>query len=344
MITPVILSGGNGSRLWPLSTPDRPKQFLPLVGDRTLFDQTLARVSDRQKYAAPIVVGSARHEQLCLEGLRDVEDSRLILEPISRNTAVAIVMAAAVIAEHDPDEIMLVMPSDQLIGDTSAFHRAVQLGRECAQKGMLVTFGIQPTGPETGFGYIQARTASCGSPGLFQVERFKEKPNLSTAKAMISAGNHYWNGGIFMFRAGRFLQECAALDPAVHELGVQAVAESRRDGALIWPDRSSLDQCPNISIDYAVMERSDSIAMVPLDAEWSDVGSWDALAEIEAVAESRKVTAVDSNNCFVRTDGLEIALLGVSDLIVVGQGNQVAIIKRGRSQDIKGLAALAAND
>jgi len=341
VIRPIILSGGSGTRLWPLSTPARPKQFLPLIGAETLFQQTLDRVADRSRYGAPIVVANAAHELLCAAELAETPGATLILEPIARNTAVAIVMAAAVALRQDPDAVLLVMPSDHRIGAEAIFHRAVSLGAEAADAGLLVTFGIEPTAPEIGYGYLEASHPHPRHPGVRRVDRFKEKPDLASAEAMLAAGDHYWNGGIFLFRADRFVEECAFLAPEVHQCGIAAVEHAATQGSVVRPALDALQACPDISVDYAVMERSAEIAMVALDADWSDVGSWDALAE-RAGGNSTAVM-VDSSNCFVSSSGPEVALLGVDDLIVIATGERVVIMRRGRSQEIKQLAAASAN-
>lgn len=344
MIVPVILSGGSGTRLWPMSTAQRPKQFLPLVGDKSLFHATLERVSDRGTYHPPVVVANLSHKQLCREELESRDGAHLILEPCARNTAAAIVMAAEVVAKvHGPDQVMLVMPSDHVIADIESFHRAVTLGLAATAAGRLVTFGVTPTGPETGYGYLEAGPAIEGAAGLFEVARFTEKPEFAKAQEMVATGRHYWNGGIFMFRAGDFLDEAKRHVPEIHQSSTRAVARAEQEGECIIPDLSELEPCPNISVDYAVMERSDRVAMVPLDAGWSDVGSWDALADVDArVSGEARVTAINSNNCYVRSDGIKVALLGVDDLIVVASSNQVLVMQKGHSQDIRQLAAQTA--
>jgi mannose-1-phosphate guanylyltransferase len=341
MIVPVILSGGSGTRLWPLSTPQRPKQFLKLVGERSLFQVTLERVADRLRYYPPVVVSNAAHKNLCLEELAAYGGARLILEPCARNTAAAIVMAAKTVADaYGPEQIMLVMPSDHLIGDLDSFHRAVELGKAAAESGHLLTFGIAPTGPETGFGYLEAGDALADAPGTFGVETFTEKPELAKAEQMVATGRHFWNGGIFMFRAGDLLEEAGRLAPEIHGSAVQAIDHAERHDVCIVPSLAELEPCPNISVDYAVMERSDRVAMVPLDADWSDVGSWDALANIAVPASGAlAATSINSSNCFVRTDGIKVALLGVDNLIVVATADQVLVMQKGHSQDIRQLVS-----
>lgn len=339
MIVPVILSGGSGTRLWPLSRPDRPKQFLPLVGDKSLFRTTLERVSDRRTYHPPLVVANSAHKDLCLEELATDEGARLILEPCARNTAAAIVMAAETVRRaYGPAQLLLVMPSDHIIGKPDHFHAAVAAGVSAADRGRLVTFGVTPTAPETGYGYLEAGPPIAEAPLAHEVARFTEKPDLATAEEMLATGRHYWNGGIFMFQAGAFLEEAQRHAPEIHKASVGAIAAAEQRGQCILPSSAELEPCPNISVDYAVMERSDRVAMVPLDAEWSDVGSWDALAEIDARASGPlQATAINTRNCYVRSDGIEISLVGVEDLVVVASGNQVLVMRKGHSQDIRKL-------
>ena len=341
MIVPVILSGGSGTRLWPLSTAHRPKQFLPLVNEKSLFHATLERVSDRQTYYPPVVVANAAHRLLCLEELAVHSGARLILEPCARNTAAAIVMAAEVIRQaNGPEQIMLVMPSDHLIGEIQSFHTAVAVGVSAAAAGRLVTFGVIPAGPETGYGYLEAGIAIGDSPGAFEVATFTEKPQLAAAREMVATGRHYWNGGIFMFRAGDFLDEAERHASEVYEASTRAVEHAEQKNECLRPSLPELEPCPNISVDYAVMERSDRVAMVPLDAGWSDVGSWDTLADVDGCLSGElRATAVNSKNCYVRSDGIKVALLGVEDLIVVASADQVLVMQKGHSQDIRQLVA-----
>lgn len=344
MIVPVILSGGSGTRLWPLSTSERPKQFLPLIGDRSLFHQTLERVSDRQAYLPPVVVANAAHKDLCLGEMDSSEGSFLILEPCARNTAAAIIMAAELVRKHyGPDQLILVMPSDHLIESSEAFHAAVQVAARAAEAGRLVTFGVTPTGPETGYGYLEAGAELNQVDGASEVAKFTEKPDLETAKEMVASLRHFWNGGIFLFRVDELLAEAATQSTSIHTCSVEAIGRAERNGSCILPSKEALEPCPNVSIDYAIMERSNRVAMVPLTAGWSDVGSWDALAELNGAGrDDGCVVRLVSENCYVRSEGIKVALLGVDDLVVVASGDQVLIMKRGLSQDIRQLAAKAA--
>lgn len=337
-IVPAILSGGGGSRLWPLSTNETPKQFLPLIGERTLFQEALSRVGDRTRFAAPIVVGSRRHSDL-LERELAGEDlrARLILEPCARNTAPAIGMAAAVIeGMYGPDALMLVTPSDHGIEDVAAFHAAIAEAEPAARAGRLVTFGITPSGPDTGYGYL--RTGAEVAPGVREVSRFVEKPSFDVAEAMVADGEHLWNAGIFLFRAGTFSSELRRIAPAIGKSVHEAVRLAQHEGIRIVPDARSLADCPSESVDYAVMEHAPDVAVVPMSPGWSDLGSWDALAALAgSVYASGPVTALECDGCYIRSDGLEVAAFGVQDLIIVAAGKRLLILPRGRSQEVKTL-------
>jgi mannose-1-phosphate guanylyltransferase/mannose-6-phosphate isomerase len=343
LIVPVILSGGGGSRLWPFSTKDTPKQFLPLVETKTLFERALERVRDRERFAAPIVVGSINHAELCEAGLaEDGEEARLILEPCARNTAPAVVMAATVVREtYGAEALLLVMPSDHVIEDVAAFHRAIEVGGAAARTGRLVTFGVQPSGPETGYGYLQMGAELADAPGVKDVARFVEKPALEAAEAMVVAKDHLWNAGIFLFTAGTFLQEAALSAPAITCMAQAAIAAAERDGIRITPDAALLADCVSESLDYAVMERSARVAVVPMSPGWSDLGSWDALASLLGAGTSvGPITAVDCESCYIRSDGVQVAALGVRDLIIVASGGRLLILPRGRSQEVKRLLSV----
>jgi mannose-1-phosphate guanylyltransferase len=340
VLVPVVLSGGAGTRLWPYSTEDTPKQFLSFTGTSNLFQLTLDRIRDRSRFTAPIVVGSVRHASLCeRELLDDGDDALLILEPYARNTAAAIAMAAHAACDlHGPDAVLLVMPSDHVIEDVEAFHEAVTAGAAAAGAGRLVTFGIVPTDPQTGFGYIEAGPDLARTEGVREVLRFVEKPDLQSATEMVADGRYLWNAGIFLFRTDVFLEELAAHAPAIAAAAKSAVENGRPCGGQITADLDSLEHCPNESVDYAVMEHSRRVAVVPMAPGWSDLGSWDALAELLKSQESHgPVTALDCDDCYIRSDGLRVAALGIRDLIVVASGGHLLILPRGRSQEVKKL-------
>jgi len=337
-ILPVILSGGAGSRLWPYSTEDTPKQFLSFTGAKSLFQLALERVKERQRFAAPMVVGNIRHAELCDRELAGEEGAQLILEPFARNTAAAIAMAAAAARESRGDDaLLLVMPSDHVIENTDAFHAAVALGEAAARAGRLVTFGIRPHSPDTGYGYIQTGRSLADIEGVSEVVRFVEKPHLAAAELMMADGEHLWNAGIFLFAAGTFLDELAIHAPLIAKAAEEAVAKGERSGNRIFADPLSLEECPNESVDYAVMEHSSRLAVVPMSPGWSDLGSWDALAELLEARSHGPITMLDCADCYIRSDGVQVAALGVRDLIIVASGQRLLILPRGRSQEVKKL-------
>ena len=338
-IIPVILSGGSGTRLWPMSTPERPKQMLALTAEETMLQLTASRAKG-ERFAAPIVVANARHADMVEEQLAAVEASAqaLILEPMGRNTAPAIALAA--IAAGGGSDALLVMPSDHVITDVSAFHDAIHAAMPLVAEGWLVTFGIDPHAPETGYGWIHIGAEI--SNGVHRVAKFVEKPPRDRAEAMLAAGDHAWNGGIFLFRADIYLGALAAHAPEILVACRQAMEKARTENGRVFPDMDAFAASPAESIDVAVMEKADHVAVVPVDMGWSDVGSWDALHGISDVdddgnAHHGEVIAIETVNCLIRSDGIRIATVGVEDLIVVASGNDVLILPRGRSQEIKKL-------
>lgn len=340
LVTPVILSGGGGTRLWPLSRPERPKQFLPLAEERTLLQVTAARVRDAARYDLPLLVANARHGDAIDTQLAEIGcvPQAILLEPCARNTAPALAVAALALA---PDAIMLVMPSDHVIERPDALHDAVAAALPFAQADWLITFGITPTHPEIGYGYI--KLAEPLDPHVHRVQRFIEKPARPAAEAMLAEGGYAWNGGIFLFRAGALLHALERFAPDVLNQARAAMESARRNGNRITPDEAAFGACPSESIDYAVMEKADRVAVVPVELGWSDVGSWDALYDLgprdalgNAVRGETKL--LDVSGCLVRSDGVRVSMLGVSDLIVVATADEIMIMPRGRSQDVKKLA------
>ncbi len=337
IITPVILSGGSGTRLWPLSRSKRPKQLLALTGDRTMLQMTAGRCVDTARFGQPIVVTNANHsedirDQLASEGHNP---SAVILEPLGRNTAPAIALAAI---EARPDSALLVMPSDHVIEDVAAFHAAIERALPLVNEGWLVTFGITPDKPETGYGYI--RRGDEISPGVHRVDAFIEKPDLERATAYLAEGNFSWNGGIFLFRADAYLSALERHDPEIARHAREAMVAATRNGIEIRPERATFMECPSDSIDYAVMERDDRVAVVPVDMGWSDVGSWDALHALgfddaDGNVIHGDVVAIDTSHCLIRSEGPVVTMVGVHDLIVVATRDAVMILPRGSSQDVK---------
>jgi mannose-1-phosphate guanylyltransferase len=302
-----------------------------------MLQQTALRAADPALFEPPLVIGSAEHAQLLAAQLAEIghSPSALILEPIARSTAPAIALAALAV---EPSRLLLVMPSDHIVRDPAAFSAAVAAARPLAEQDWLVTFGIRPTHAETGFGYIR-RGEAIGA-GVHRVDRFVEKPDAATAQQYLDEGCYDWNGGIFMFRAGRYLEALRRLAPAIWEAVSAAMDRARPAVGEIRPDPDSFAESPSVSIDYAVMEKDERVAVVPVEMGWSDIGSWDALHEVrEADARSNvtngPVTLVDSDNCLVHSAGTRVVTVGVRDLIVVVAEDAVLVLPRGQSQRVK---------
>ncbi|WP_188236179.1 mannose-1-phosphate guanylyltransferase/mannose-6-phosphate isomerase [Sphingopyxis sp. LK2115] len=345
IIVPVILSGGSGTRLWPVSTGEAPKQFQRLTGSASMFLQTLERASDRTRFAAPLVVcGPAHvaHVEADLATAR-IDDARIIVEPAARNTAPAIALAALTALADDPAATILVMPADHVMTDVPAFLAAVEAARPAVGGGALATFGIAPSHPETGYGYIAAGAPVTGAPGVHLVQRFVEKPPRERAEAMLSQGGHYWNAGIFLMRADRFLAELERQQPAMASACTAAMNAAQADGAKLHPGAEAFLASPSDSIDYAVMEGASHVVVVPVDPGWSDVGGWaalHALGDKDAAGNVRigDVIALDANDNYLRAgNGKRVAVVGVSDLVVVAHGDDVLVIPRERAQEVKAI-------
>ncbi len=340
-IVPVILSGGSGSRLWPLSRKALPKQLLSLAGERTMIQETAARAHG-EGFAPPLVISNQEHRFLIAEQLRaaGIAHAGIILEPVGRNTAPAAAIAALKVSEDDSEALILLMPSDHIVGDTAAFHAAVAVAAAAAGTGALVTFGIAPAAPETGYGYIKAGAALAGAPGAFAIERFVEKPDRDTAETYLASGDYFWNSGMFLFRASVFLRELARLQPRMLDACRDALAHAHRDMDFIRLGEPAFVACPSDSIDYAVMEKAASAAVVPVEMGWNDVGSWQSLWDIAARDESGNAIKGDVvtekvRNSYIRSEGRLVAAVGVEDLIVVATKDAVLVSHRGASQDVK---------
>ena len=322
-IHPVILCGGSGTRLWPRSRAARPKPFLPLVGHKTLFEQTIARNSG-SIFAPPTIVAGAAHRELVAEQAGGIEGLRRIEEPAGRNTAPAIALAALL---ADEDDILLVCPSDHHIADETTFRAAAETAGGLAGEGWLVALGIEATAPETGYGYI-CKGAPMG--GGFAVDRFVEKPDLETAKGFVADGGYSWNGGIFCLRAGTFLAELAGQRPDMAEALRQSVERGQEAGGIFHPDEASFLGIEGESIDYAVMEETARAAMVPVSMGWSDIGNWQALRdarERDGQGNAVRGTAelVDCRNVLVETDGPRVSAIGLEDIVIVVDGDEVLV-------------------
>lgn len=326
MITPVILCGGSGTRLWPRSRKTKPKPFLPLVGDSTLFEATVLRCSTDAGFSAPIVVTGAHHLDHVVDQLPDPAASQIIVEPEGKNTAAAIALAALRLPE---DAIMLVCPSDHHIGDCEAFQNAARAAAALAADDWLVSFGIAATTPETGFGYLKQGDPIEGSLGR-RVERFVEKPDLERAKAFLADGGYAWNGGIFAFRAGHFLAELERHRPDIVDAVRASVDKGHAEGNAFHPDPAEFAKIVGESVDYAVMEKTDRAAMVPATMAWSDIGNWQALHEAldkdeTGNAVKGRVELKNCSNVLVHSDGPRVSVVGASNLIVVVDGDEILV-------------------
>lgn len=330
-IHPVILCGGSGTRLWPLSRKQAPKPFLPLVDTESLFEQAVRRVAGDSRFAPVMVVAGAAHCDLITAQLGGAADARLIVEPVGRNTAPAIALAAALLPE---DAVMLVCPSDHHIADAAAFREAAAAAAALARDDHLVSFGIAPTHPETGYGYLEHGDPL---PGGFAIRRFVEKPDLATAEEYLASGNYSWNGGIFAFRAGHLLDELARHRPEIAALVRQSVEQGHEEGARFYPAPEPFAAIDGDSIDYAVMENTTRAAMVPVDMGWSDIGNWDALwAARPCDDHGNSVTGpaelVQCRNVLVDSDGPRVSVIGLEDVVIVVDGDEVLITTRAGAQ------------
>jgi mannose-1-phosphate guanylyltransferase / mannose-6-phosphate isomerase len=341
MLIPLILSGGSGTRLWPVSRRNLPKQFLSLSGEGTLFQQTVARTQNLPDVRAPIVVASEDHRFLAADQLLEsgVKDASIVLEPMPRNTAPAIALGALKAMEHDADALLLVLPADHLIGDTKSFTDAVEQALPAAKEGWLVTFGIQPDRPETGFGYIR-RAESIGD-NAYRVGKFVEKPDLPTAESYIKDGGYDWNSGMFMFKASRYLEELGKHAPSMLAAVREAYATGHKDLDFVRVDSEAFAKVPDDSIDYAVMEKTSHAAVIPVNCAWSDIGSWSALwlsGEHDAQGNRREgdTMAINTRNSLLRShDRHMIATVGVDDLVIVSTPDATLVAHRNAAQDVK---------
>lgn len=339
---PVILSGGSGTRLWPLSRGQYPKQFLPLVSSHTMIQETVLRLTGLDGLNAPIAVCNEDHRFMMAEQLWEigVKPAAIILEPVGKNTAPAVAMAALTAASEE--DVLLVLPADHVIADLAAFHKAVVQAQALAKQGFLVTFGIVPTEPETGYGYIKRDTLQQGS--AFNVAAFVEKPDAETAKHYLDSGDYYWNSGMFAFKAGTFLNELEKFNPEMLAICRQALNAAKVDLDFVRLDKTLFSTCPADSIDYAVMEKTDKAVVIPLDADWNDVGSWSALWDVTdkdacGNAISGDVLTVDTHNSFIHAQNKLVAVIGADDLVVIETADAVMIAPKNRVQEVKEIVA-----
>jgi len=341
-IVPVLLSGGAGTRLWPVSRSLYPKQLLPMTSERTMFQETARRFRGGPEFAAPLVVCNDEHRFIIASQIRAVgiEPQTIVLEPIGRNTAPAAAVAALLLAEQSPDTLMMLAPSDHVIDDVPGFVAAVRTGAPAAAEGRLVTFGITPNRPETGYGYIRRSREIAGASGVFSVAAFVEKPDRPKAETFLASGEYFWNSGMFLFSPQAYLAELEIYAPNLLAQARKALSNGRRDLDFLRLDRDAFAAADSISIDYAVMERTTKAAVVPADIGWSDVGSWSMLWERGAKDSAGNVTSgdvlvEDGRGNFIRSEGRLVAALGVDELVVVATNDAVLITRRDRDQDVK---------
>jgi len=335
----VILSGGSGTRMWPYSRSMYPKQFLPLVGENSMLQETVLRLGGSVE---PLVVCNEDHRFMVAEQLRaiDINAHSILLEPVAKNTAPAIVLAALQVIEKGGDDIMLVLPADHVIPNTSAFQEALGVAKDQASDGHLVTFGIVPTYAETGYGYIRAEANTAARP----VDEFLEKPNAEKAQAYVDSGNYFWNSGMFMFKASVYLEEVEKYAPEMLAACKEAMAQAKTDLDFIRVDKNEFEKCPSDSIDYAVMEKTESAVMVPLDAGWNDVGSWASLWSVcdkddHGNAVKGDVILEDTHNCYIQSEDKLIATVGLEDTVVVQTDDTILVASKEKVQEVKAVVS-----
>ena len=338
---PVVMSGGSGTRLWPLSRKHKPKQFLNLFGDDSMFQQTILRLKGLDS-ASPIVVCNESHRFMVAEQLLEIgiEFPSILLEPAGRNTAPAIVSAAFQALSREQDPVLLVLAADHVIADIEAFHQAIKIAEQQAIAGSLVTFGIVPNCAHTGYGYIQAEEKEV----ISAVKQFVEKPDLETAEQYLASGEYYWNSGMFMFKASLLIEEMNKFNPDIVEKCRLAVAQSEQDLDFVRLNKAAFEACPSDSIDYALMEKTNKAVVVPLDAGWNDVGSWSSLWECSQQDENNNVLKGDVEiknvkNAYIHSEHRLVSVVGVEDLVIVETADAVMVASKAQAQDIKDIVA-----
>jgi len=341
-IIPVILSGGSGTRLWPLSRKEYPKQYLPLASENTMLQETILRLNGLESLTDPIIVCNADHRFLVAEQCQQigVKNPTILLEPVGRNTAPAIAAAALQSLKTSDDAALLVLSADHVIQDIDAFHEAIKIASYQAQEGKLITFGIVPTDANTGYGYV--KSSKNNTDGAHKVEEFVEKPDLETAQTYLEQGNYLWNSGMFMFKADTLIDELNTLSPEIVASVKTAVNNAEQDLDFIRLDKQAFESSPSDSIDYALMEKSDNVVVVPLDAGWSDVGAWSALYDIGVKDSSGNVIKgdiiiQDTTNTYINADYHMVAAIGVDNLIIIDTPDATFITTQDKAQEVKGI-------
>ncbi len=339
-IIPVILSGGSGTRLWPLSRKQYPKQYLPLVGDNTMLQETILRLNGLDNLADPIIVCNADHRFLVAEQCQqiDITNQTILLEPIGRNTAPAIAAAALQSLKEIDDAVLLVLSADHVIQDVEVFHQAINIASSQAQDGKLATFGIVPTDANTGYGYI--KSSKDNIDGACKVEEFVEKPDLKTAEKYLEQGNYLWNSGMFMFQANTLISELTYHSPDIVDSVNNAIDNATQDLDFIRLEKQAFESSPSESIDYALMEKSNNVVVVPLDAQWNDIGSWSALHDIGIKDKNGNVIkgdvfTEDTVNTYINASHHMVATIGVKDLVIIDTPNATLISTKDKTHEVK---------
>ncbi|MCW9014375.1 MAG: mannose-1-phosphate guanylyltransferase/mannose-6-phosphate isomerase [Gammaproteobacteria bacterium] len=342
MIIPVILSGGSGTRLWPLSRALRPKQLLSLVSESTMIQDTVSRLSGLGDLAAPIIVCNEEHRFMIAEQMREIniDPAAIILEPFGRNTAPAVAISALKASEINEDVVLLVLPADHVIQNIQAFHDAIGTGYQAAMNNKLVTFGIIPDAPETGYGYIKAGDALDNNGNIQQVEQFVEKPDRQTAESYLEQGGYYWNSGMFMFKASEYLKELEQFNNEMLTASKDALEQGASDLDFIRLNKDIFEKCPGDSIDYAVMEKTTHAVVVPVDMGWNDIGSWTALWEVGDSDDRGNVThgdvcVIDTNNSYIHSENRLVSVVGVKDHVIVETPDAVLVAHKDAAQNVK---------
>ncbi len=336
----MILSGGSGTRLWPLSRKQYPKQYLPLVGDNTMLQETILRLNGLDNLADPIIICNVDHRFLVAEQCQqiDIKNATILLEPIGRNTAPAIAAAALQSIKHANDSILLILSADHIIQDIKAFHEAIRIATRQAQQGKLTTFGIVPIDANTGYGYI--KSSKNNNDGAYKVEQFVEKPDIKTAESYLKQGNYLWNSGMFMFKANTLIDELTIHSPDIFNSVNDAVNKATQDLDFVRLDKQAFESSPSDSIDYALMEQSNNVVVVPLDAQWNDIGSWSALYNIGEKDNNGNVIKGDvfteeTTNTYINASHHMVATIGIQDLIIVDTPNATLISSKEKVQEVK---------
>ena len=349
-VIPVILSGGSGTRLWPLSRKQYPKQYLPLVGDKTMLQETILRLNGLDGLASPIIICNADHRFIVAEQCQqiDIENPTILLEPVGRNTAPAIVAAALQAQKISNESVLLVLSADHIIQDIDAFHQAINIATKQAQQGKLATFGIVPTNANTGYGYI--KSSNDDNHGAYRVEQFVEKPDIKTAESYLEQGNYLWNSGMFMFQASTLINELTIYSPDIVKSVNNSVDNASKDLDFIRLEKQAFESSPSDSIDCALMEKSDNVVVVPLDAQWNDIGSWPALYGVSTKDENGNVIkgdviAKDTTNAYINASHHMVVTIGIDNLIIVDTPDVTFIATQDKAQEVKSIVeSLQAND